>query len=178
MTTIFKLWQITFITLQYDLSVVAVKIDTLINCTFQISDIVAHLIPSKSMSPYMLDISVNNQISCDDKAKTYDMIINTGLDTIAPTKEKVIITNEPPWVSLSFKKLIRNRQKAFTQGDLMVFGKLRHQYIAKGKSFALNITTLRSNNKEVVLLRLGGKKSKDYLLSLNMLVGVMTPCPC
>ena len=49
------------------------------------------------------------------------MIINTGLDAIAPTKEKVIITNEPPWVSSSFKKLIRNRQKAFTQGDLMAF---------------------------------------------------------
>ena len=40
---------------------------------------------------------VNNQISSDDKAKTFEMIINTGLDAIAPTKEKVIITNEPPW---------------------------------------------------------------------------------
>ena len=70
---------------------------------------------------------VNKQISCDDKAKTFEMIINTGLDAIAPIKEKVITTNEPPWVSSSFKKLIRNRQKAFTQGDLMAFRKLRNQ---------------------------------------------------
>ena len=70
---------------------------------------------------------VNNQISCNDEAKTIEMIINTGLDAIAPTKENVIITNEPPWVSSSFKKLIRNRQKAFTQGDFMAFRKLRNQ---------------------------------------------------
>ena len=43
---------------------------------------------------------VNNQISCNDKAKTFEMIINTGLDAIAPTKEKVIITNEPPWLGV------------------------------------------------------------------------------
>ena len=42
--------------------------------------------------------------------------MNTGLDTIAPTKEKVIITNEPPWVSSSSKKHY-----------LMVFRKLRNQ---------------------------------------------------
>ena len=70
---------------------------------------------------------VNNETSCDDKAKTFEMIINNGLDAIAPIIEKVIITNEPPWVSSSFKKLIRNRQKAFTWGDLMTFRKLRNQ---------------------------------------------------
>ena len=56
---------------------------------------------------YLEEVNVNQvvdyQISCDDKAKTFEMIINTGLDAIAPTKEKVIITNEPPWVSSSFK---------------------------------------------------------------------------
>ena len=70
---------------------------------------------------------VNNETSCDDKAKTFEMIINNGLDAIAPIREKVIITNEPPWVTSSLKKLIGNRQKAFTQGDLMTFRKLRHQ---------------------------------------------------
>ena len=70
---------------------------------------------------------VNNETSCDDKAKTFEMIINNGLDAIATIREKVIISNEPPWVSLSFKKLIRNRQKAFTQGDLMTVRKLRNQ---------------------------------------------------
>ena len=67
---------------------------------------------------------VNNQISCDDKAKTFEMIISTGLEAIALTTEKVIITSEPHG---SFKKLIRNRQKAFTQGDLMAFRKPRNQ---------------------------------------------------
>ena len=55
------------------------------------------------------------------------MIINTGLDAIAPTKEKVIITNEPPWVSSSFKKLIRNRQKALYSGRSYGISKLRNQ---------------------------------------------------
>ena len=66
-----------------------------------------------AMTQYLEEINitqlVNNQTSCDDKAKIFEMIINTGSDVIAPIKEKVIINNEPPWVSSSFKKLIRNR---------------------------------------------------------------------
>ena len=53
-----------------------------------------------ALTRYLEEVNVNqlvhNQISCDNKAKTFEMIINTGLDTIVPTNEKVIITNEPP----------------------------------------------------------------------------------
>ena len=64
--------------------------------------------PTKRLALTVVNQVVNTQISCDDKAKTFEMIINTGLDAITPTKEKVIITNESPWMSSSFKKQIRN----------------------------------------------------------------------
>ena len=70
---------------------------------------------------------VNNQILCNDKVKTLELIINTGLDAIAPIKKKIIITNEPSWMSLSLKRLIHSCQKAFTQGDPIKFRCLRNQ---------------------------------------------------
>jgi hypothetical protein len=42
-------------------------------------------------------------------------------------KKKIIVTNEPPWMSHSLKKLIHSRQKAFTEGDLITFRSLRNQ---------------------------------------------------
>ena len=41
--------------------------------------------------------------------------------------KKCIIANEPPWMSLSLKRLIHSRQKAFTQGDPITFRSLRNQ---------------------------------------------------
>ena len=72
-----------------------------------------HLALMRYLEEVNINQLVNNETSCDDKAKTFEMIINNGLDAIAPIREKVIITNEPPWVSSSFKNLIRNRHKAF-----------------------------------------------------------------
>ena len=108
---------------------------------------------------------VNKQISCDDKANTFEMIINTGLDAIAPTKEKVIITNEPPWVSSSFKNLIRNRQKAFTQGDRMAFRKLRNQVNRERKN-------LRAKYYDAKVKQLGSCAPATWWKEIKRLSGI------
>ena len=108
---------------------------------------------------------VNNETSCDDKAKTFEMIINNGLDAIAPIREKVIITNESPWGSSSFKKLIRNRQKAFTQGDLMTFRKLRNQVNRERKK-------LRAKYYDVKVKQLGNCAAATWWKEIKRLSGI------
>ena len=70
---------------------------------------------------------VNDQISCEKKAKILELIIKTGFDMLLPIKSKVKVSNEPPWVPQALRSLIHRRQKALANGDLMTFRGLRYQ---------------------------------------------------
>ena len=67
--------------------------------------------------------------SCDDKTKMLEHIINFGLDFLLPVKQKILINNEPPWMTKSLKQLIHRREKAFA-----LFKKLRNQVNRERKS--------------------------------------------
>jgi hypothetical protein len=61
-----------------------------------------------------------------------ESITNYGQDTLLPLKLNV--SNDPPWISQSLKKLIRHRQAALARGDETLFKSLRNQVNRKRKS--------------------------------------------
>jgi hypothetical protein len=50
--------------------------------------------------------------SCKEKTSLFQTIINNGLDSIIPLRNKTVRLNEPPWMNTTLKGLIRKRQKA------------------------------------------------------------------
>ena len=70
--------------------------------------------PSKRLAfdKYIEDVNVKYWVgrvdSCDDKTKVLEHIINFGLDFLLPIK-KILINNEPPWMTKSLKQLIHRR---------------------------------------------------------------------
>ena len=49
---------------------------------------------------------IETQNSCNAKVEMLESIINYGQDTLLPLKSKLNVSNDPPWISQSLKKLI------------------------------------------------------------------------
>ena len=83
------------------------------------------------MRKYLDEVDLNQLVaimdSCEEKTKTLEMIIKTGIDIFLPLKSKKVIVDEPPWINDQLKSLIRERQVALTQGDLVNFRRLRNR---------------------------------------------------
>lgn len=69
---------------------------------------------------------LKNAVSCEGKVSMFEEIVKTGLDNIIPLRSKTIQLNEPPWMTLKLKGLIRNRQIALSEGNDEVFRHLRN----------------------------------------------------
>ena len=65
--------------------------------------------------------------SCEGKVSMLQTILQTGLDIILPLKSKTVYPNQPPWINLTLKKLIKKRQRALNQGDHAEFKLLRNR---------------------------------------------------
>jgi hypothetical protein len=83
------------------------------------------------MRKYLDEVDLNQLVattdSCEEKTKTLEMIIKTGMDILLPLKSKKVIVNEPPWINDQLKSLIHERQVALAQGDLGNFRRLRNR---------------------------------------------------
>ena len=75
-----------------------------------------------------------NQISSEGKNAMLEKIVSTGMNTLLPMKSKSIITNEPPWLNKSLKKMILARQEALSRGDTTTFRSLRNRVNRERKS--------------------------------------------
>ena len=77
----------------------------------------------------MVDIPtlLNTGHSCKEKTSLFQTIINNGLDSIIPLRNKTVRLNEPPWMNTTLKGLIRKRQKALNQKITTEFKRLRNQ---------------------------------------------------
>ena len=74
-----------------------------------------------------IDWSIINTLpTCETKLSFFENIVQVGLDTIAPIKTHVIRDNEPPWITPHFKSLVKQRQNALTNGDMVTFRSLRN----------------------------------------------------
>ena len=45
-----------------------------------------------------LGLLVGLKESCEEKTRTLETIIKTGMDTLLRPKSKTVIANEPPWI--------------------------------------------------------------------------------
>ena len=73
--------------------------------------------------PALLD----NVSTCTEKTKLFETIVNTGLDLILPLRSKTVHLNDPPWVNLILKNLIKRCQRALSKGDSSEFRILRNR---------------------------------------------------
>ena len=46
-----------------------------------------------------LGLLVGLKESCEEKTRTLETIIKTGMDTLLPAKSKTVIASEPPWIN-------------------------------------------------------------------------------
>ena len=79
----------------------------------------------------------------------FESILNYGLDTLLPLKSKLNISNDPPWISQSLKKLIQHRQNALARGNETLFKSLRNQVnrerkLCRSKFYSSKVEYLKS----------------------------------
>ncbi len=100
--------------------------------------------------------------TCDAKCELLADIISTPLNFLMPERKVKFHTNDAPWVTKDFKRLIMLRQRAFHQsGNLQLF-KLYHNKVNRERELfrAKNFATKVSNLKKSKLkTRHGGLKS-------------------
>ena len=75
-------------------------------------------------------------------------LIQIGLDTIMPIKQTKLHINDPPWITASFKNLIKLRQKAFASGDTKRYRHYRNvvnreRKVIRGRYFASKVRQLK-----------------------------------
>ena len=118
----------------------------------------------------------------------FESIVKVGLDLVLPLRSKTIHLNEPPWISSSLKSLIRRRQRAHSQGNLLEFRMLRNRVnrerkICRAKYYDAKVSHLKECKpsawwKEVK--KLSGMTSASYggdyiMKSLQNIDGVSSP---
>lgn len=84
-----------------------------------------------AMRSYLQQVDVPSLLgtveSCAEKVLLLDTIIKTGLDFILPLRPKTIHSSEPPWMNPTFKNLIKSRQSALSNGNMVNFRLLRNR---------------------------------------------------
>ena len=71
--------------------------------------------------------------SCEKKLEHFQEVISTGLNHFLPCKVVKIHDRDKPWITPSYKQLIRNRQKAFFQKNDKLYHQLRNRANREGK---------------------------------------------
>ena len=108
-----------------------------------------------------LGLLVGHKESCEEKTRTLETIIKTGMDTLLRPKSKTVIANEPPWINkqLNFpNSRSSNRVLLVVKGQVFVpFGIVLTAYVSP---VALNTTSPKLNIWEISLLVGGGMKLK------------------
>ena len=98
----------------------------------------------RAFGKWLADINWNNLYraeSCEQKLDFFQTVINTGLDCFFPSKIVKLHDHDKPWVTVEFKKIIENRQRAFRQGKSLLYRRLRN--LANRESKRLKSTFLK-----------------------------------
>ena len=79
---------------------------------------------------YLQQVDVSSLLgtvkTCAEKVSLLDIIIKTGLDSVLPLRSKTIHSSEPPWMNSTLKNLIKRRQCALANGNMVTFRLLRN----------------------------------------------------
>ena len=77
-------------------------------------------------------------ITCQEQYDIFEQVLQSLIETYFPCRTKQSFSNDKPWISESFKKLIAKRQKAFLAGDTMKYKVLRNKVNHLSKSLHSN----------------------------------------
>jgi len=75
-----------------------------------------------------------NLTSCEDMVNCFYNTVLPLLDHFMPWVERAQYTTEKPWVSNHFRQLIKRRQKALEQGQLLQYKRLRNKTTSVARS--------------------------------------------
>ena len=64
------------------------------------------LLMRKYLEQFDIQFLMNMQHLCKTKVDMFELIINYRVDSLLPLKSKLNISNDPPWISQSLRKLI------------------------------------------------------------------------
>lgn len=77
---------------------------------------------------------IQHENNCEGKEKLFRTIIKTGMDLLMPLKEDKLHCNNPPWLTVEFKNLIKRRQRAFANNNTTLYRYYRNQVNRERKS--------------------------------------------
>ena len=84
-----------------------------------------------SLGRYLINIPWEDLLSSDqtvdEKLELFTELIYYGLDTIMPERSLKACVNDRPWMTSQLKRLIIQRQKAFTSDNKCLFKFLRNK---------------------------------------------------
>ena len=103
--------------------------------------------------------------SCDDKLSFVTEVINYGLNIIMPERRIKVYANDCPWMTQGLKRLILQRQKAFSTGKMVLFRLLRNKVNRERK----RCRKLYYNAK---VRELSGNKLRDWWREVKHLCGL------
>ena len=100
--------------------------------------------------------------TCEAKSQLLTELITTGADIIMPLKRVKVHVNDPPWDTSDFKKLIKARQQAYSNGEIETYRHYRNlvnreRKIIRNRFFASKVRHL--------------KDTKPGGMQLNVLLG-------
>ncbi len=103
--------------------------------------------------------------SCDDKLSFVTEVINYGLNIIMPERRIKVYANDCPWMTQGLKRLILQRQKAFSTSKMVLFRLLQNKVNRERK----RCRKLYYNAK---VRELSGNKPRDWWREVKHLCGL------
>ena len=80
-----------------------------------------------------LGMKISSVSNVQSKADAFYCLVNGAISTIFPVKSVTSHTTDKPWMTDRYKGLNVQRQRAFAQGNMVNWTKLRNQVIRKIK---------------------------------------------
>ena len=105
--------------------------------------------------------------SSEDKLSLVTQMINYGLNTIMPERSVKIHVEDCPWITKDLKRLILQRQKAFTAGKMSLFKFLRNKVNRERKR-------CRKSYYKAKVQQLLDSKPHDWWREVKQLCGLKT----
>ena len=96
--------------------------------------------------------------SSEDKLSLVTQMINYGLNTIMPERSVKVHADDCPRITKDLKRLILQRQKAFTAGKMSLFKFLRNKVNRERKRCCKSIIRQKYNNFQIASPMTGGEK--------------------
>ena len=88
----------------------------------------------------------------------YILLLLSTLNTIMPERSVKIHVEDCPWITKDLKRLILQRQKAFTAGKMSLFKFLRNKVNRERNAVVNPIIRQKYNNFQIASPMTGGKK--------------------